>query len=902
MAGDKWSQVKEILEAAIRRKPEQRAAFLDKACEGDDSVRREVESLLSSFGRADGFMETPAIDVAGKALTITRKLFTEGQAVGHYEITRLIGVGGMGEVYLAKDTKLDRNVAIKFLNKKYESHQENVRRFVQEAKAASALNHPNILTIHEVDAFEESHYIVSEYVEGKVLREILAVTPLNLSKVLDISIQITSALAAAHSAGIIHRDIKPENIVVRSDGYVKVLDFGLAKLLPEQPSFVGLEDETNRQNQTAKGLILGTISYMSPEQARGEKIDARTDIFSLGVVIYEMITGRTPFAADSMPEAFANLINKEPPPLSKFTVGVPDDLQMIVSKTLNKDRDERYQTMKALLIDLGELKDRITLKSKLERTTAAESEKDTAVLPGPTGDAPRITLESTDVSVPWYRHRFLLAVFPALLLGIIAFAWYWRQPSATPAPQIKSLAVLPLKSLDAEDNYLGFGVADAVIRRISQTGALTVRPTSAVRRYVTEETDALTAATELTVDSVLEGTVQRAGDRVRITVNLLRAGDGVSLWTERFDTQLTDIFAVQDKVAQQVAARLQLQLDPAQQARLAKRTTSDPVAYENYVKGVYAFNQRRFDNTAREQIDSTIDLLKKAIDQDPQYALAHAKLAHAYAWKGLFIVPEDQDRLLVLAQEEIGRADAVDPQLAETHLARFRIMFSKPGGWRIEDAVREILMAQEIDPNVGHEELSDMYLHIGLEDLMDREIRKALEIDPTSEWVKLQMLIFYQLLNRYDDYLKVKNEYFPEEPVSAGYFLVKGDLAKTKELLDEEEKKDPRGANPVLKSMVFAVEGRKRESEALVPAILKEINKLRPSYHHDTYDIACIYAVNGNVPQAMKWLRETVANGNPQYTLFTRDPFLDKIRQSPEFVQFMAELKPQYEKYRSEFH
>jgi hypothetical protein len=388
---------------------------------------------------------------------------------------------------------------------------------------------------------------------------------------------------------------------------------------------------------------------------------------------------------------------------------------------------------------------------------------------------------------------------------------------------------------------------------------------------------------------------------VRITVNLLRSEDGASLWTEKYDAQLTDIFAVQDKLAQQMAARLQLQLDPAQQARLAKRTTSDPVAYENYVKGVYAFNQRRFDDTAREQIDATIAFLKKATEIDPKYALAHAKLAHAYAWKGLFIVTEDQERLLKLAQEEIDAADALDSQLAETHLARFRILFSGPGGWKIEDAARECLTAQQIDPNVGHEEVADMYLHMGLEDLMDREIRMALEIDPTSEWVKLQMYIFYQLLNRYDDYLRVRNEFFPEKPISPFYYLVKNDLGKTRELFDEASKT---GGDPLLGSMLYAWEGKVRESEALLPTIIETANaqRMKPSHHHDTYDIACIYAMNGNAAEAVRWLRETAAKGNPSYTMFMRDAFLDRIRQSPEFTQFMDELRPQYERYRSEFH
>lgn len=897
MAAEKWSQVKEILDAAIRQKPEDRAAFLDEACDGNETVRREVESLLSSFGKADGFMEMPAVGRAGHEVTVEMTPLPAGLVIGDYEIIRRLGEGGMGVVYLAKDRKLDRHVAIKVLNKKYERHEENVRRFVQEAKAASALNHPNILTIHQIGEFEGSQYIVSEFVDGATLRDTFNKANLDPSVVLDVATQIASALAAAHAAKIIHRDIKPENIVVRDDGYVKVLDFGLAKLLPSQVSTIGLDDKTKKQNETAQGVILGTVSYMSPEQAKGEPVDERTDIFSLGVVMYEMIAGRTPFAGNSTPETFANLINKRPEPLERFAPEVPAGFSSIVARMLEKDRRDRYQAMTEVVGELKSLRDGNT-RSDRGRISSPNEETLTETLTHTTaGEA----MNDPGRASPSYRRVAFLTLLPLTLIAAAIAAWF-LYPTNT-QPQMKTLAVLPLKSLEAQDNYLGFGIADAVIRRISQTGALTVRPTSAVKRYVTEDTDALTAAQQLTVDAVLEGTVQRDGERVRITVNLLRTADGASLWAERFDAQLTDIFAVQDKVAQQVASRLQLQLDPAQQARLAKRTTSDPVAYENYVKGVFAFNQRRFDETAREQIDSTIGFLKKATDLDPKYALAHAKLAHAYAWKGLFIVTEDQERLLQLAREEIETADALDPQLAETHLARFRLLFSEPGGWRIEDAARACLTAQQIDPNTGHEEASDVYLHMGLEDLMDREIRKALEIDPTSEWVKLQLFIYYQILNRYDDYLRVRDEFFPEEPISPAYYLLKNDFAKTRELLDEADKKDPRGADPVLRSMLYAREGNVRDSEALLPTIFKEVNaqRMKPSYHHHTYDIACIYAANGNAPEAVKWLRETAAKGNPSYTMFTRDVFLDKIRQSPEFIQFMAELRPQYERYRSEF-
>ncbi len=306
MNQDHWQKVKGLFDAVVELAPQERTRFLDKSCGTDDALRRDVEKLLASFDDAESFMEQPAAaEVA--SFIVEAKNLEAGKSFGHYEIIRHIGAGGMGEVYLAEDKKLDRRVAIKILNQEFSRHETNLGRFIQEAKAASALNHPNILVIHEIGESENSNYIVSEFIEGKTLRDNFKASPMKLSKILDIAIQIANALTAAHRANIVHRDIKPENIMIRPDGYVKILDFGLAKLVEQK--VVGLEDATAKQNQTAKGVILGTVNYMSPEQAKAEKVDERTDIFSFGVVLYEMIAGRTPFAGASMSETFANLIN-----------------------------------------------------------------------------------------------------------------------------------------------------------------------------------------------------------------------------------------------------------------------------------------------------------------------------------------------------------------------------------------------------------------------------------------------------------------------------------------------------------------------------------------------------------------------------------------------------------------
>ena len=369
MADEKWQKVRAVFDDALRRQPEERHKFIHGSCDGDQTLIAEVESLLSALASADSFMETPAIaQVAGIVEAATNQL-QPGMRFGHYEIIRLISKGGMGEVYLATDKKLDRQVAVKILNEKLSQHEANLHRFIREAKAASSLNHPNILVIYEIGEADETHYIISEFIKGQTLRELGQEKSLSLSEVLDISIQIANALCTAHEAHLVHRDIKPENIMIRLDGLVKVLDFGLAKLVEQKnKSALGWEEATLKQNETGKGVILGTVKYMSPEQAKGERVDERTDIFSFGTLVYEMITGCTPFAGSSMSETFANLLNAEPQPLARFAEGVPDELQRIVLKLLRKNKDERYQTMKDVLTDFRALREHRVGRSKRAKT------------------------------------------------------------------------------------------------------------------------------------------------------------------------------------------------------------------------------------------------------------------------------------------------------------------------------------------------------------------------------------------------------------------------------------------------------------------------------------------------------------------------------------------------------
>lgn len=451
---ESMQRLEELFHEAVGLAPQERADFMARVRDSDPDLVAAVESLIAAHEQPDSPIDVPAFEAAAEMIAAPLPALAVGQVVGHYQVIAPLGKGGMGEVYLASDAKLDRKVALKLLPAEFTTHKDRLRRFIQEAKAASSLNHPNIITIHEIGQADGAHFIATEFIDGQTLKQRMSHTRMKLPDILDVSIQAASALQAAHAAGIVHRDIKPENIMLRPDGYVKVLDFGLAKLGEQSHQSTPADSGINTmiRADTKPGTVLGTVNYMSPEQARGQVLDQRTDVFSLGIVLYEMAAGRPPFAAATSVDTLVSILEKEPPPLDEYAPEAPAELQRIIGKTLRKDRDERYQTIKDLLIDLKSLKEELSFVQKLERSRPPRSSGGLATKPvaikgteAPTTIQPKVVAatadRSTSKAVRPNRRLVPVALAALVLAGVaIVFGVLWRRGGSTPASTVPAAA------------------------------------------------------------------------------------------------------------------------------------------------------------------------------------------------------------------------------------------------------------------------------------------------------------------------------------------------------------------------------------------------------------------------------------------------------------------------------
>jgi serine/threonine-protein kinase len=823
----------------------------------------------------------------------------------------------MGEVYLAQDTTLHRFVAIKLLPADFTAKKDRLNRFEREAHAASSLNHPNILTIHEIGIEDGHHFIATEFIDGENLRQHINRTQLGLHEVLEIGIQVASALTAAHAAGIVHRDIKPENVMVRRDGISKVLDFGLAKLVEqEQTSAPDPEAPTKALHHTTPGVVMGTASYMSPEQARGIQVDTRTDIFSLGVLIYEMIAGRSPFEGSNTNEILASILSdKEPLPLARFTRGSPAELERIVEKALRKDREERYQTAKDMLLDLRRLKHKLEVDAEIERTVPPElrsaggeakssgGKEADALAQSPAAQTATIESAHTSSSAEYLiteikRHKrgVVVALAAIILLSVAGIILYSNSShSSNRQTAIDSIAVLPFvnASNDPNTDYLSDGISESLINSLTELQQLRVIARSTAFRYKGKEVDPQQLGRELNVRAVLMGRVRQSGDALDIQVDLVDAITGAQLWGEEYERKVSDVLSVKQAISREVTEKLRLKLSGKEQQQLVKHDTTNSDAYQSYLRGRYFWNKRTADD-----LKKAMEEFQQAVDRDPNYALGYVGLADSYVLQEEYAgVPASET--LPKARAAADRALQIDDSLSEAH-ASSALIYQSMSRWA--EGEEEYKRAISLNPNyaTAHHWFSIYLRAKGQLDDSLREIKRAQELDPLSPVISQNVAEVYLLKNDVNSAIAQCQRIieldpnFPGAHDELGFAYLKqrryeeaiAEFQKTVELSGRASRYQGD------LGYCYAVTGRRAEALAIVKELEEKYGRREAIGQY----LAYVYAGLGDRDQVFTWLERDFKQRSGLRLPFIKWWFtFDDLRGDPRYVDLMRRmgLKPQ---------
>ncbi len=828
---ERWKEIDRIFAAALEREPAQRPAFLNQACAGDEELRKEVESLLA-HDEPESLVGGQAVEEATQILLNTRAEDLPPEYIGPYQVTRSLGAGGMGHVYLAHDERLNRPVAVKLLSRYDVAKEERIRRFRREALAASALNHPNILTIYEIGETEGQNFIATEFVDGQTLLDLIKNGPVSVATATDIGIQMASALAAAHAAGIVHRDIKPANLMVRADGLLKVLDFGIAKYSePDDPR--QLKDS---QVETAIGTVIGTAAYMSPEQARAHPIDHRTDIWSLGVILYELVTSRRPFLGNTTLDIMASVIADQPLPFSSHGVVVPESLERIVFRTLQRDREARYQTANDLLTDLKELKK---------------------------------TLESgtVDQAVP--------------AAGKVA-------PAGVKGETGVSIAVLPFvnMSADPENEYFCDGLSEELLNALTRIEDLKVAARTSAFSFKGKDTTVSGIGRALNVGSLLEGSVRKSGNRLRITVQLINAANGYQVWSERYDRELIDIFDIQDEIALAVVNALKVTLMGREKAAILKRHTVNVEAYQLYLKGRYYWWK-----STPEDFHRSRHFFQRAVDADPAYALGYCGLSSYYgfgsAW-GMLPPDEGWPRAIVAN----AKAIELDDTLAEAHnnVAGVSMVCYR------DSAATERAARRAMELNPKFQEIHYLYsfylLTKGQFDAGIAAAKQATELDPLSLRVIQHLGNSYYLARRYGEAVSQYRQAIELDANNPALHESLGD-ALDQEGMQEEAIAAWRKAmelfgnneGAALVNRTYATDGFQKAKRTMAQQILNQLQKeVEQGGYVPAIKLARAYTRLQETEPAFEWLEKACEERNVFPLLIQADPLYDGLRSDPRFA------------------